>query len=348
MSSWAKPEQDPGRSARDGREDEGTDRDAFPSPEDAVARFDRAWEARAALHTAPDLDVYRLFHGHHDGIPGLDVDRFAQVVLMVQKREFPTRVTAAISARLGERGDFDAIGLKTQERRSLDPGARDFRLLAGTAPADPIVVVQEGRLRFATEPFHRESPGLFLDARPVRSWLLESSAERDVLNLFSHAGSLGVAAAVGGARHVTHVDSKAAPLRRARENHRLNGLPDDPRDFLQGDLYVHLPKAARAGRRFGGVILDPPPQIPRRKRRRPVGQDYPNLIRLVAPLLAPGGWVACFFHRYERTRAESEAEVLECAGVPLEVSTRLESGPDFPESNADEKLQVTVFVRRSS
>lgn len=308
------------------------------------AALTRAWDLRRPLHAAADLTTYRLFHGFSEGINGLEIERYGEAVLVVEKRRFSSATIEAVVQALDRHRRFPAIGLKTQVRGSLDPTARRFRMLRGESPKEPVVVV-EPRLRFATEPFDRESTGLFLDARPIREWLLESSDNRSILNLFSHAGSLGVAAAVGGAQRVTHVDAKAQPLERARLNHELNGLPSDPRDFMRGDLYVHLPRAARAGQTFDGVILDPPPQMPRRKKKRPIGQDYPNLMRCVGPLLAPGAWVACFFHRYERTREEYEAEVVDHCPAAIEPRLRLESGIDFPESNSHAKLQVTVFFR---
>ena len=194
--------------------------------------------------------------------------------------------------------------------------------------------------------FRDANVGLFLDARPIRGWLRENSSQRRVLNLFAYTGSLGVAAAAGGARSVVHLDKKRGPLDLARENHRVNGLPVDGRGFLAGDVYQHLPRAARSGASFDAIILDPPPRVHRRKGATgAASQDFAELTRLSTALLDSGGWLLCFFHRFDRGRAAFEAEVLESAICPLSVLWRGGSGEDFPEPNPEHALRVTAFAR---
>ena len=59
---------------------------------------------------------------------------------------------------------------------------------------DPEWLVEEQGLTFALEPLAAQNLGLFLDARPVRRWLMDHSQGRLVLNTFAYTGSLGVAA----------------------------------------------------------------------------------------------------------------------------------------------------------
>ncbi len=237
------------------------------------------------------------------------------------------------------------IGVRRQLAHARDPTALELEYLIGTEPAAPLTVWDNG-LQFLVEPYHRQNPGLFLDARPVRRWLIENSNGRRVLNLFAFTGSLGLAARAGGATQVTHLDQKREPLKRAQENHALNRLPLDDRSFLSGNIYAHLPRAKRAGVQFDGIILDPPPQLPGKKRKsRPKGQDYAGLVPLVTPLLAPGGWLVCFFHRYDQCLDQYEEQVFGASAVPLEKQTLLTSGDDFPETNPEHKLRVVVFSR---
>ena len=173
---------------------------------------------------------------------------------------------------------------------------------------------------------------------------MTNSSQRRILNLFAHTGSLGVASAAGGARSVLHVDSKKSPLEVAKEHHRLNDLPADDRSFLRGNVYQQLTRAKKAGVQVDGIILDPPPQLPRKfAPRPPVGQDFAQLTRLARPLLAPGGWLLCFFHRFDRTRAEFESDVQSGAGEFLEVIWRSTSGVAFPEEDPEHKLRLTAF-----
>jgi 23S rRNA (cytosine1962-C5)-methyltransferase len=204
--------------------------------------------------------------------------------------------------------------------------------------------VLEHGLRFLIDPLVTPNVGLFLDARPARAWLMENSRDRRVLNLFAYTGSLGVAAAAGGARSVTHLDTQTRSLQRAQENHALNGSPVDDRALVRGDVYRHLPRAQRSGQQFDGIILDPPPQVPDRGgRRKPVGQDVGTLARLCSGLLAPNAWMLCLFHGRAGTWQERENEVLSCAARPLSVIWRGQSGEDFYEVNTQDKLKMTAF-----
>lgn len=304
--------------------------------------IETAWQRRGELHADPGTTAYRIFHGHAEGTPGLNIDRFGDSVLATLKAQVSVD-EESIARALESCGDFQRIGFKSPRRAGTDPGALDYRMLRGEFPQEPVPVLDNG-MQFVVEPFDRRSPGLFLDARPARTWLLGNSRDRRILNLFSFSGSLGVAAAVGGATEVVHVDLLPSALVRARAHHTLNDVPCDERNFVKGNVYTHLPRAARAGQKFGGIILDPPPELPKgRHKRRLRNQGYPRLARLCAPLLEPGGWLLCFFHRYNRSRAEYEEEVMAHAGIELRVVERGASGSDFPEDNPEQKMRFSVF-----
>ncbi|MEM7165537.1 MAG: class I SAM-dependent methyltransferase [Planctomycetota bacterium] len=309
-----------------------------------------AWERRADLHACGDTTAYRVFHGHSEGLPGLDIERYGDAALVRTKGELGVDLQGGVEAReiaatLSECHPFRWIGVKVQRRRSTHPAALDVAALAEPLPSRAIEVLDNG-LRFSVEPFHRESTGLFLDTRPVRRWLIDNSRDQRVLNLFAYTGSLGVAAAVGGAREVVHVDLRGAMLEVARINHALNDAPCDARNFVRGNVYAHLPRASRAGQQFDRILLDPPPEMTRgRRKKRVLHQDYPKLARLCGPLLAVGGSLVCFFHRWDQTRAQYEAQIIEHAAVPLAVSHRGTSGADFPEDDPEAKMRYSVFQR---
>ncbi len=318
--------------------------DLPPGPE-LIASVVAAYERRSELHGRDDQTAYRLFHGYAEGRPGLTIDRLGEVALITHKVDVEEDL-AAISKTLLELHPFASVVAKADRYVSWNSTALSVRALHGELPSDSFEVVDQG-LRFWISLHTRKHSGLFLDARPARGWLRKNSHDRRILNLFAFTGSLGVAALAGGAKSVVHVDSKANPLDIARENHLLNDLRVDPRDFLVGNVYQHLPHAQRAKLRFDGIVLDPPPRVPNRMaRRRPQGQDYGQFVKLVAPLMAPEGWLLCFFHRFDRSRKAFEQEVLEHAGVSLEPIWRGTSGEDFPEHDLERKLRLTAFVRR--
>jgi 23S rRNA (cytosine1962-C5)-methyltransferase len=212
-------------------------------------------------------------------------------------------------------------------------------------PPRPTLVRELG-LRFAVELWQPRNPGLFLDARPARAWIRGHSEGRRVLNLFAFTGSLGIAAAAGGARGVTHVDSQKRALARCRDNHDHNGLHIDDRDLVRVNVYQHLRRASAQRRQFDAIIADVPPEsyASRRNDRTPGARGVAGLAASMTRMLAPGGWMLCFFH-HGGERGEREAEVLRAADAPLEIAWRGGSGPDFPEADLRRSLRLTAFAR---
>lgn len=297
-----------------------------------------AWRARASLHESADLDVYRVFHGWGEGCPGLAIDRLGEVATIEYRSEVADQLDEVV-AGLDACRRFAHIVARP---RGLDAFA-----LRGALPAAPVVVREHG-LRFAVDPARPRNPGLFLDARPARQWLRANGQDRRVLNLFAFTGSLGVAAAAGGARSVVHVDSVPSALEVCRENHALNGVPVDDRALARVNVYQHLRRQSAGRQRVSGIILDPPPLTGQALRtdRTPGDRGVLGLVPLVTRMLVPGGWLLCFFHHDQRTHEEMERAVADASRVPLEVAWRGTSGPDFPETDLHRKLRMTAFVHR--
>jgi 23S rRNA (cytosine1962-C5)-methyltransferase len=301
------------------------------------ALLEAAWGRRAALHDDPELDVYRLFHGHGDGAPGCTIDRIGEGWVATG----PEAWLAALPELVAAAGQTPAwlIG-------RARPGPGVPRMLLGAQPPERLTVTEHG-LCFELEPMASRNVGLYLDTRHARRWIREQSKGRLILNLFAYTGSLGVAAAVGGARGVTHMDMQKRALRRIRTNLELNGQRADGRDLMHGDLYAHLRKMAKGSRRFDGIILDPPPQVPGRGAHRPAGQDYETLLPATLPLLSPDGWLLCFFSRRNKSQDACERAILDTAGLPLEVMVRGTSGEDYPENDPSAKLAFSAFSWKS-
>ncbi len=301
-----------------------------------------ACQRREQLHTSREHTGYRLFHGPGEGQPGLTIERLGDFALIDSAVDLRPEWDA-MSATLLTETPVSSVILRVATPGARSPEPPPLSVIAGQKPGGPIEILEHD-LRFQVFPEIRHEGGFFFDARPARAWLLANSRHRRILNLFAHTGSLGVASAAGGARSVLHVDSKKSPLAVAKEHHRLNDLPADDRSFLRGNVYQQLIRARKAGVQVDGIILDPPPQLPRKfAPKKPVGQDFAQLTKLARPLLAPGGWLLCFFHRFDRTRSEFEHDVQSGAGESLEVTWRSTSGIDFPEQNPEHKLRLTVF-----
>ncbi len=102
--------------------------------------------------------------------------------------------------------------------------------------------------------------GFFPDMAPVWNWMRERLADAhasDGLNLFGYTGVGTLALASKGARMV-HVDASKKSVEAARANARLSGLADAPIRWLVDDAAKFVGREVRRGRRYDGILLDPP------------------------------------------------------------------------------------------
>jgi len=306
--------------------------------------INNAWERRKPLWQDSNVDCFRVFHGYEEGSRGTVVEKFNDAAVIDYKRdirdELPELAQALLSVfpfkNIVARG-HQSLGLTLKER---------FIILHGT---DTSAICNENNLRFMVKLDTPHNPGLYLDARDSRDWLIKNSANRRILNLFAFTGSLGLSSAFGKAAEVIHLDRSKELLPRIQENYKINQVNFETRNFLRGDIYKHLPRAIKAGKRFDGIILDPPPKVyqSRYAQHKTNGQDFSALIKYCTQLLNPGGWILGMLHRFDCSWDDFEEQVIEASGHALLPQHRLTSGIDFPESLPDKKLRVSIFVEKN-
>ncbi len=123
----------------------------------------------------------------------------------------------------------------------------------------------QGTLTFRVEPTGFKHTGLF----PEQAVNWEACAARvaagaaagrpmRVLNLFAYTGGATVACAAAGATEVVHVDASKGMNLRAKENLALSGLADRPVRFLEDDVGKFVEREIRRGRKYEGIVMDPP------------------------------------------------------------------------------------------
>jgi 23S rRNA (cytosine1962-C5)-methyltransferase len=145
--------------------------------------------------------------------------------------------------------------------------------------------------------------GLFPEHAAMLGWLRRRVAARNevaespaVLHLFAYTGLASLAmAAAGGA--VTHVDAARPTVAWARHNATLSGLADRPVRWIVDDAVAYTEREVRRGRRYAGVVLDPPSygHGPGREPWR-IDEGLPALLAAIARLLEPDGFVLLTAH----------------------------------------------------
>ncbi|MFD1610545.1 class I SAM-dependent methyltransferase [Sphingomonas tabacisoli] len=120
--------------------------------------------------------------------------------------------------------------------------------------------------------------GFFPDMAPVWSWM-RALQPKSALNLFGYTGVGTLALAAAGAEMV-HVDASKKSVEAARANAALSGMADRPVRWIVDDAAKFVSREVRRGRRYDGIILDPP-----KFGRGPEGEVW-RLEEHLAPLIA--------------------------------------------------------------
>jgi len=264
----------------------------------------KAVQMRASLPAARHTNAMRLVHGESDGLPGLVVDRYDDVLvaqfLSAGAEHWREAILDALAAATGCEAIYERSDAEVRTLEGLVPKAGWAR----TAGAEPPAVRgkrQAGRcpiiehgLNFRVDVEAGQKTGFFLDQRDNRQRVRALAAGREVLDAFCYTGGFSLAALAGGALHVTAVESSAPALEVARENVTANSIDFARISFEQADVFAYQRLLRDRGRSFGLVVLDPPKFAPSAAQVRNAARAYKDINLMALKLLAPGGLLATF------------------------------------------------------
>ena len=298
-------------------------------PEFFTERIGQALALRRDL--LPGTGAMRLVHGESDGLPGVVIDRYGDVVVLQLSSAGAMRWRDAIAGAVEthaqprtifERSDADVLALEGL-------AAQVAHLRGEPLPAD--VVVEEAGLKYRVDVAGGHKTGFYLDQRANRARVRALAAGRDVLDCFCYTGGFALNAAAGGARSVTAVDSSGPALATLRANAALNELPVP--DAMEGDVFALLRGFRDRGRRFGLIVLDPPKFAPTAAHAERAARAYKDINLLALKLLEPGGLLFTFSCSGGVDAALFQKIVAGAAldaGVDARIVERLGAGPDHP------------------
>jgi 23S rRNA (cytosine1962-C5)-methyltransferase len=257
-----------------------------PGPEFWHERIRRAVSLRRdVLGLDATTSAYRVLHAEADGLSGLIVDRFGDVLsaeifsLGMYQRIGP--ILEIIAQQLGTRH----FRVRVDERIAL---AEDFpgRPVASEG-APPRVTVEEHGVRFRVHFEGGHKTGFFCDQRDNRERLSGLCRDRSVLDVCCYTGAFGIYSMVKGkAADVTCVDLDEKAIALARENANANQVRPS---FVHADAFGYMRQMGLNGRSYGVVVLDPPKLIPGRLDIAAGKRKYFDLNVLAMNLVEPGG-----------------------------------------------------------
>ena len=257
-------------------------------------RIQQALELRDRLPAARHTNAMRLVHGESDGLPGLVVDRYADVLVAQFLSAGAERWREEILDALKEFSSCEAIFERSDaEVRKLEGLEPRVGFARGNRSASRCPIVEHG-LNFRVDVEQGQKTGFFLDQRENRQRVRALAAGREVLDGFCYTGGFAIAALAGGAKRVTALESSVEALEVARENLAANPLDASRAEFLKADVFKQLRVLRDQSARFDLVVLDPPKFAPTAAQAKNAARAYKDINLLAFKLLAPGGLLATF------------------------------------------------------
>ena len=236
----------------------------------------------------------RLINAESDGLPGLIVDMYADLLVIQLLSAGPERWKDTIIRNLisltGKEKIFERSDVKVRKLEGL-PLRKG--ILSGEKPEGPIEIIENGK-RFLVDVVNGQKTGFYLDQRENRNAIKKYTTNRLVLNCFSYSGAFTVYALEGGAQLVTSIESSQEAIDLAKKNMNINDLPESKTSWINGDVFKELRILRDKGLSFDMVILDPPKFAPTIAQVRSASRGYKDINLLAFKLLNPGGILVTF------------------------------------------------------
>ena len=305
-------------------------------------RIGAAAELRRRL-LGPEDRYHRLIYSESDGLPGLIVDRFDDL-LVVQSLTagIENLLPLIVYALQQEMNPSSILFANDSPVRELE-GLPLLRSFAIGSHEMPVRVEQDGVVVFA-DPLAGQKTGYFFDQRFNRRMVrdfLPSNA--NVLDLFSYTGAFGLYALQGGARHVTFVDSSEAALRLVRRAVEHANAAESA-TLIETDIFPWLKDHEET---YDVVIVDPPALAKSRAKVGAALRAYRDLNARAMARVRPGGLLAtssCSGLVSAAAWRETLREGAHKAGKSLQIISQGSQAPDHPILAAMPETEYLKFA----
>ncbi len=305
-----------------------------------AARVRAAFALRKRLFEEP---YYRLVYGEGDGLPGLVVDRYGDVLVVQLNTAGMEAMREEILQALDDAVAPSSVLLRNDSpARALEGLPSSVEVARGIVPQ--AVTLREHGCRFEVPLREGQKTGWYFDHRLNRERMRRYVAGRSVLDVFSYLGAWGIQAAASGAREVLCIDTSAAAAQRVTRNAELNSVADRV-SVREVDAFDALKQLRNAGALFDVVILDPPAFIKRRKDLAAGEEAYRRLNSLAMQVCADEGIIisaSCSSH----LPAPGFRDLLRQAALGAHRDARLlEQGHQAPDHPVHPSIPETEYLK---
>ncbi len=255
-------------------------------------RVKEAWEYRKKT---VDTSSCRIIFGEADFLPGIVIDKFADVCVVQSLALGIDRLKPVILQALKEvlaedgmilRGIYERSDVKVRKNEGMEL----YKGFIGD-PFDTNVEIVENGVKYMVDVKDGQKTGFFLDQKYNRLAIQKLCPGAKVLDCFTHTGSFALNAGIAGAASVLGVDASELGVEQARLNARLNGL-EDRVQFQCADVFDLLPQLEEKGEKFDVIILDPPAFTKSRSSVKNAVKGYREINLRAMKLIKDGGFLA--------------------------------------------------------
>lgn len=299
-----------------------------------VARLERAIRFRhGELGLGDPRGACRLIFSEADGLSGLLVDRYADILVLQYNSLALTRFAPAIEDALkriiAPRGMLRRTDRTIAE---LEGMTTEDGVIHGEIPSGPMVIV-ENALELLVDLQGGQKTGAFLDQRDNRQAFCQYTSGRDLLDLFCYTGAFGLHAMTQGkAKSLLGIDVSAGALGLARQNAERLGISAT---FVQEPALQAMQRLRQEGQRFGALVCDPPKFARNAAQVDQATKGYERINSLAMELLRPGGVMltcSCSGHVHAEDFTAILADAAKKVGRDIQILEHRGQAPDHPVS----------------
>ena len=279
-------------------------------------RVKNAWEYRkSVMESEEDLNCCRVIFGEADFLPGLTVDKYADVLVMeclaLGMEQFKETIAELLVEVLKADGHnirlvYERSDAKEREKEGIrrykgvlwssDPklaarkGINDMGIAQDQIKIPEVEIVENG-VHYMIDVVNGQKTGFFLDQKYNRRAMHRLCKGKRVLDCFTHMGTFALNAGIAGAAEVTGLDISEYAVQQATANAVRNKL-DSRVKFRCANVLDELPKLAAEGEKYDVVILDPPAFTKSRQATKNAIKGYREINMKGLKLVKDGGYLA--------------------------------------------------------
>lgn len=312
-------------------------------------RIARAQLAREDLIQRHGLSGYRLIAAESDGLPGVTIDRYENVLvcqlLSAGAEKHRDKIVWALKKQFPECVIYERSDVAVRKKEGLEPLVQT---LYGEVPDE--VTIEENGIKILVNVKKGHKTGFYLDQRDNRAIAAKYAADKTVLNCFCYTGTFSTYALAAGASKVTNLDVSDLALETAKRNVEINHLDLDKCEFVNRDVFQALRDYRDGNRKFDQIILDPPKFVDSKASLVRACRGYKDINMLAMQIMEPGG-ILCTFScsgllpsdLFQKVVADAALD----AGREVQIIERLGQSADHPVgSNYPEGFYLKGLVCR--